>query len=397
MRYRVRSLAADGSIVAALHEARDAGELRARLSADGLAVLSVRPCRADWRRLRRAGGGRDAHLVFCDQLQTLLAAGISVPESLLALRDSESEADFRGVIGQLLAAVAGGQPLSAALAAQPADFPPILPALLKAAERTASLAEALARYTRYQRQLGEFRDRLWAAATYPLLLLAAGGAVVLFLLLYVVPRFTVVYRDVIGPLPWAARLLLAWGEFADGRAGLILGGLALLGLAALLAWQRATWRARLAGWAARLPGVGELLREIQLAHYFHSLGLLLAAGLPLTPALELSRDILAAGLRPAAAAVAGAVRAGSRLSAALAGNGLATPVALRLIQAGERSGRLAELLGQAAAFHDRRILHASEVLARLAGPLLMAAMGLLIGGIVVLLYLPIFQLAEGLN
>jgi len=397
MRYRVRSLGADGSVVTRLQEATGLAELRASLAAEGTAVLSVRPHWADRAVLRVSRPGHDRHLVFCDQLQTLLAAGISVPESLAALAASETEPQFRQVIGQLLAVVATGQSLSLALAAQPAHFPAILQSMLRAAERTGNLAEALERYGNYRRQLGELRDKLWAAATYPLLLLGAGGAVILFLMLYVVPRFAVVYRDVLGPLPWAARLLLAWGEFAGGRAALLLGALALIPLAVWLIWRRSAWRLALLRALAGLPGVGSLLHEIQLSHYFHSLGLLLAAGLPLARCLDLSRDILAENLRPAAGAVAASVREGRRLSAALEENALVTPVALRLIQAGERSGQLGELLGKAAAFHDRRVLHASEMLARFAGPLLMAAMGLLIGGIVVLLYMPIFQLAEGLG
>lgn len=397
MRYKVRSLATDGSVVSQFHDAASAAELRAHFAQDGTPVLSIRPHWPAWAGLRRTRAGHDRHLIFCDQLQTLLAAGISVPESLAALADSEDDPDFRQTIGQLLAAVATGQSLSAALTTQPAHFPAILQSMLKAAERTGNLAEALARYVSYRRQLGEFRDKLWAAATYPLLLLVAGGSVVLFLMLYVVPRFALVYRDVLGPLPWAARLLLAWGDFASGRAGAILGGLALIPASAVLVWRQAVWRARLAGWLGEAPGVGRLLREIQLSHYFHSLGLLLAAGLPLARALDLSRDILAVTLRPAAAAVATSVRQGMRLSVALSDHGLATPVALRLIQAGERSGQLGELLSRAAAFHDQRVLHASEILSRFAGPLLMAAMGLLIGGIVVLLYMPIFQLAEGLG
>ena len=397
MRYKVRSLAADGSVVSQVHDAASAAELRTRLAQEGTTLLSIRAHWLAWVGLRRTRGGHDRHLIFCDQLQTLLAAGISVPESLAALADSEDDPDFRQAIRQLLAEVATGQSLSAALASQPAHFPAILQSMLKAAERTGNLAEALARYVSYRRQLGEFRDKLWAAATYPLLLLIAGGCVVLFLMLYVVPRFALVYRDVLGPLPWAARLLLAWGDFASGRAGVILGGLALIPAGAVLVWRQAAWRARLMDWLGGLPGVGHLLREIQLSHYFHSLGLLLAAGLPLAKALDLSRDILAVTLRPAAAAVASSVREGRRLSVALADHGLVTPVALRLIQAGERSGQLGELLGRAAAFHDQRVLHASEMLSRFAGPLLMAAMGLLIGGIVVLLYMPIFQLAEGLG
>ena len=397
MRYRARIISSDGGIVSELHEGRRAEEVRARLVAAGAVVLSVRPAWPVFASGLSGAKDRDVHLVFCDQLRTLLEAGISVAESLAALRDSETDDDFRTVLSAILGDIESGQPLSAALARQSGQFPGILLSMLKAAEKTGALTDALARYGHFRRQFDEFRDKLWAAATYPLLLLGAGGCVVTFLMLYVVPRFSLVYRDLHGPLPWTARLLLAWGEFAEGRTSQLLVAFALTAALLVFIWRQPSWRAAIVARVARLPYFGDLFREVQLSHYFHSLGLLLTAGIPLHKALELGRDILAAGMREAAEAVAMTVRQGGRLSSGLERNGLATPVALRLIQAGERSGQLAEMLSRAALFHDRRILHATEMLSRIVGPALMALMGLLIGGIVVLLYMPIFQLAEGLT
>lgn len=360
-------------------------------------MLSVRPVLP----LSAVATGRsqrkETQLVFCDQLQTLLAAGISLPESLLALRESERDGRFRAVLAQALASLETGQPLSEALAVHNDYFSGILLSMIRAAERTGALADALGRYSRFQRQVDEFRSNLWTAATYPLLLLLAGGAVVLFLLLYVVPRFSVVYADMHGPLPWTARLLLAWGDFAAGRTGLILGVLAAGVVAIVMVLRSEMTRQALLAWFGRLPYLGLLLKEIQLAHYFRSLGLLLAAGIPLIQSLSLSRELLFPNLRSAAASVEAAVGQGERLSVCLDEHQLVTPVALRLVQAGERSGQLAAMLGQAADFHDRRVLRTTALISRLIGPALMAVMGLVIGGIVVLLYMPIFQLAEGLG
>ena len=396
MQFKIKTLAVNGHVLEEIVEGKGVAEVRAALLVAGRVVISVRPA---WTglRFRKGGKSREIQLIFCDQLKTLLLAGISIPESLQALRDSERDALFRAVLSDTMACVEMGQPLSQALAEHPEYFPSVLVSMLSSAEKTGALADALARYGNFQRQFDEFRNNLWAAATYPLMLLGAGGCVVLFLLFYVVPRFSLVYRDMHGPLPWTARMLLAWGDFADGRAGLLLiTAVLMLGfLAGLL--SRPEFRARFTARLEKLPWVGALFREIQLAHYFHGLSLLLNAGIPLSRSLELSRDLLSRGMRSASDAVSQSVVQGGRLSVGLERHGLVTPVALRLIQAGERSGQLGEMLSEAAAFHDRRILHTTTLLSRVAGPLLMALMGLLIGGIVVLLYMPIFQLADGLG
>lgn len=396
MRFRIKALSSDGGISSETQDGTTADEVRERLLASGRVVLSIRPVWST-QRLKTRSNTRETQLIFCDQLKTLLGAGISVPESLQALRDSERDPRFRAVLSDVIAGIETGQPLSAALSGHPEFFPNVLLSMLRSAEKTGALGEALARYSNFQRQFETFRDNLWAAATYPLILLGAGGCVVLFLMLYVVPRFSLVYRDMHGPLPWSARMLLAWGDFADGRAGMLLMLFMVTLTLGIVALYRPSSRQALLARLEKLPRLGTLFREIQLSHYFHSLSLLLSAGIPLARALELSRDLLYTRMRQDSDAVSAAVNQGMRLSSSLECNALATPVSLRLIQAGERSGQLSDMLGQAAAFHDRRILQTTTMLARIAGPLLMAVMGLLIGGIVVLLYMPIFQLADGLG
>lgn len=396
MQYLVKILLPSGRIAEEQQTGKSREAIHARVSAAGATVLSIRPDLAGFLKKRHKARGEN-QLVFCDQLQTLLSAGISLPESLLALRDSERDQTFRPALAAVLSELETGRSFSDALATQSDFFSGILLSMVRAAEKTGSLADALGRYARFQRQADEFRNALWTAATYPLMLLGAGGTVILFLMLYVVPRFATVYNDIHGTLPWSARLLLTWGEFAEGRGTLILVVfLAFMTLTVGLAFRRET-RQRLFEWLLKLPHVGIFLKEIQLAHYFHSLGLLLTAGIPLIQALDLSRGLLAESLRSAADGVHKMVREGGRLSAGLDMHQLTSPVALRLIQAGERSGQLGAMLKQAAEFHDQRIVRTTGLIARLIGPALMLLMGLVIGGIVVLLYMPIFQLAEGLG
>lgn len=395
MQFKTRILSSDGVPQGEVHEGSGEHDVRERLQASGKIVLSVRPVSTAWS-WHDHRAARERQLIFCEQLQTLLAAGISVPESLLALRDGERDERFRSILSDVLSDVAAGRPLSAALANHPTVFSTVLCAMLRSAEKTGTLSDSLGRYAVFQRQFETFRENLWAAATYPLLLLGAGSCVLLFLMLYVVPRFSMVYRDMHGPVPWTAQLLLVWGDFANGRSSSILISLAALILLALLLLNQVNSRQWIGRHIEHWPLIGPLLLEIRLSHYFHSLSLLLTAGIPLARALELSCSLLAVSMQDAAIRVSIAVSQGQRLSVSLEQNDLLTPVALRLLQAGERSGQLAKMLGEAAEFHDRGILRVTTIWSRLAGPLLMALMGLLIGGIVVLLYLPIFQLADGL-
>lgn len=391
MRFQLRALRPDGSLAILDLEAADEDAARLQASAAGLEPIALRR-----RRLARPPARLDLPL-FCDQTLTLLAAGISLRDAMETLAAQETRAD----IGALLAAIAQGlrqgQALSQTLAAQPSHFPPLLVAMLRAAERSSALEDALGRYANFHRQVDALRSQLLAALAYPAMLLGAGSLVILFLLFHVVPRFAQIYNDMHGPLPWAAQLLLVWGSFVHDHGVLALGLIGGLGSALVAPIAHAPWRQRLLAHAARLPRLGAWLRLVDLARAYRSLGLLLRAGIPLPAAMDLVADLLPATARQQLAAAQAEVRQGRRLSQALADHGLATPVASRLVQAGERSGQLGEMLEQAAAFHDDEIARATELASKLLGPVLMLLMGLFIGGVVILLYLPIFQLAEGLG
>jgi general secretion pathway protein F len=156
-------------------------------------------------------------------LLALLAAGIPLAEALAALAEKETRAGVREVLLGLGEGLREGRTLSLALAARPQAFPDLYVATIRAAERTSDLAQALARYIDYQRQLALVRGKLVSAAVYPALLLLVGGAVMLFLLLFVVPRFAQVFETV-GELPWMSQLLLQWGQLMQAHAPLVGGG-----------------------------------------------------------------------------------------------------------------------------------------------------------------------------
>jgi len=238
------------------------------------------------------------------------------------------------------------------------------------------------------------RARLIAAAVYPAMLVAAGFSVMLFLLVYVVPRFAGLLDGVGGQLPAASEALITIGRstgahpWATVAAGLIIAVLPFV--AARVRALRAV--ATEALWS--LPALGAKLRLLALARLYRTASMLLDAGVPLVAALHTAQGVVSPRLRAALGDATEAVSRGERLSSALEAAGLVTPVSRQMIRVGERSGALGAMLGQAAAFYDEELSRLSDLVTRLVNPLLMLLMGGLIGGVIVLMYLPIFQLVE---
>ncbi len=332
--------------------------------------------------------------LFSQELAVLLDAGIALLEALNTLREKESHETVRLALDGVIQAVEQGQPLSAAMRQQPQAFDELVCAIVAANERTGQLSAALAQHSRYLAWVESLRAKLMAACVYPVMLLGVGSAVILFLLFYVLPRFAGILDGLGNDLPWASRALIQFGQNAGAHPGLALGGIAALCLAALALWRHPALRQALQASLWTLPGLGPRLRVLALARLYRSLAMLLASGVPVLASLRIVQDVVAAPWRPAVAAAAAQVERGERLSEALEAQDLATPVARRMVRVGERSGEVAAMLERAAAFHDEEAQRLTELLTRAINPALMLIMGILIGGIVVLMYLPIFQLVE---
>jgi general secretion pathway protein F len=377
-------------------QAEHAQAVSAALGVAPAQLLSVQPLdsadaapASSWRRAPRF----DLRL-FCQELAVLLQAGIPLLESLQTLREKEGTGAAIGPLSVVMAALREGQPVSVALGRAPQAFDPLFLALVAASEQNGQLATTLRDHAAYLAWSGALADRLRAALVYPLLLLAAGGAVILFLLLYVLPRFAGVFDGLGRELPTASRWLIDLGVLAAAHPALAIGLALLLPALAMVVGRWPAARAAAVGWSWQLPGLGARLRLVALARLYRTLGLALAAGVPAPAALRLQQAVLSAPLRPALARVLQGVTSGQRLSQCMQHEGLATPVALRMLRVGESSGELPAMLARAAAFHDDEIARLSDLVTRLINPVLMLVMGVVIGGIVVLMYLPIFTLME---
>jgi general secretion pathway protein F len=395
MQFAVRTLAPDMRIASVLVDAIDEADARRQVEARGLFVSAIEPVQAPL--LRRQRGGKLSLVLFSQELLALLTAGLGIVEGLEALLEKEASPATRGVLERLLAGLREGKRLSTVMAAQPALFPPLYVGIVRAAEGTSDLPRALERYIEYQQRIDTVRAKVVSASIYPAILLLVGGGVSIFLMSYVVPRFAEVYQGAGRNLPWMSRLMLDWGQFAGRHAGGLLIGFAAFVTIAAWAIRRALKQGGAARLLAKLPGIGERARVYELSRLYLTLGMLNEGGITLVNAIDTVQGMVSPGVASGLKAARAAIEAGRPLSDAFEANGLTTPISLRMLRVGERTGAMGTMLTRSAAFYDGEIGRWIDRFTRTFEPLLMAAIGLVVGAIVVLLYMPIFDLAGDMS
>lgn len=400
MQYDVRALSSDNLITELTVDARDETDARQQVEARGLFAAVITPARRPLLSAMRVGSrnaGRLPLVLFSQELLALLNAGLSIVEGLEALLEKESNEATRSVLMRLLTGLREGKRFSRVLAEQPDLFPPLYVGIVKAAEGTSDLPRSLSRYIDYQQRIDSIRSKLISASIYPLILLVVGGGVTLFLIGYVVPRFAVVYHGAGRELPWLSQLLLQWGQFAANHTKVLFSCIAAGLLLMVGGLRHLALRGGMAQVIARFPGIHERARIYELSRLYLTLGMLLEGGIPIVPAMDTVSHMVSTGIKIGLTAATESIQAGTPLSVAFEQNQLTTPISLRMLRVGERSGELGQMLTQSAAFYDGEISRWIDRFTRSVEPLLMAAIGLVVGAIVVLLYMPIFDLAGSLS
>jgi general secretion pathway protein F len=334
----------------------------------------------------------DADLLV-QELHALIGAGLTLIESLETLIEKERRAIIRTVYERLLADLHRGHRLSFALRAQRDRFPALLSGIVEAAENTGDLVAALDRYLTYAQSIRAVRQKIISATIYPCILLVLGVIVVIFLMGWVVPRFAAVYRTSGRDIPWGSQLLLQWGQMVAEHPLPVGFVAALVLLALVLGIARLARDGDLRVLGRIVPGATRWLELMTLSRLYLTLGLLLKGGLPIQQSLSLSRSVLPGAHGARLDEVNRCISEGLPLSDSLASVGLSSAVGARFIRAGERSGQIPEMLQRAAQYHDAETTKWVDVFSKVFEPLLMVAIGLVIGLIVLLLYIPVFDLA----
>jgi general secretion pathway protein F len=395
MRFELKAIGPEGRVELLDFQATDQASAVREIEERGYTVLSVRSkaLLAPW----RGAGERFPLVLFSQELRVLLGAGLPLVEAVETLAQKERREEFRTVLERIGELLREGRPFSVALEQFPQCFSALYVATVRAAERTSDLAPALGRYVAYAVQLEAIRKRVVNASIYPLLLICVGGLVALFLLFYVVPRFGHIYEERGADLPFFSRVLLGWGRAVDAHGPIVLASLVVLIAALFYVFRVTALKTRIGDALWRLPAIGERLKVYQLARFYRTIGMLLRGGTPLVTALDMSAELLHPLLRERLAAARRAISEGRAVAPSLDAAGLTTPVALRMLAVGEKSGNMGDMMEQVAVFHDEELARWVDWFTRLFEPILMALIGLVIGVIVILMYMPIFELAGGIE
>jgi type IV pilus assembly protein PilC len=392
---------ADGSGKVFLHvePAESMTEARQKLADRGLFVYNVRP-RAGllgqlFGRKRQKPVDANDFLVFNQQLNTLIKAGIPILKALDLLSERAAAEGLRPVLGEVRRLVREGTPLSEALEQQ-GVFPKVYTVSILAGEKSGNLSGVLEYYITYQRVTTGFRKKLIATLIYPIMLICAATGIVIYLVSAVIPKFAGLYSDLNITLPQATRILIA---ITVTYRPYLLATFALLVViaAAVFAWSQSDEgglsmeRIRM-----RLPLIGETITKFQFAQFCRTLSTLLAGGTPLVQAMETAggaiRSRLISGTITHGAQL---VREGQSLHSSLSSTGLVPDLALEMIEVGEASGSLSPMLASVAEFYEDDVNTQLANLVAFIEPAILIFMAILIAFILVALYLPMFSLSAG--
>ncbi|RMG16945.1 MAG: type II secretion system F family protein [Planctomycetota bacterium] len=379
-------------------EARDPADAATRLRKRGLHPVELTSVAAP----RRAAGVRSGgelwlrsgdKVLFLSQLALMLRSGLTLLHALDALAERAERAALRALAGRLRDAVVRGQALSEALASERL-FPPLLAHLVRTAESTGRLDEALRRAAESIERRAALRFQVLTSLTYPAIVLLVSGGVFWFLTARVVPRIARFLAGRGVELPWTTALLVDISEVVTGYGPWITGACAAACVTLLCAYRTRRGRFLLDGATLRVPLVGGVLRAASLAHFGRTLSVLLRSGLPMLQALEaLGPTVRNQSVARSLARAAEAVRRGASLSAALAGPGL-TPLAEQVIAVGERTGALDDVLEELAAHYEVLVQRRLKTLASLVEPALLLVVGGLVGLVYISFFHAVFQLAR---
>ena len=401
MEFRCRLVTAAGEIVEGTYVAESEARLRHDFEAQGLHVLSLR------KRTALTGGSlfpkrrKVSHhefLVFNQEFATLLKAGMPLVQSIDLLRHQVVNPVFRGVLDDVHEKVRGGVALSDAFSDHGDLFPRVYTASLLAGERSGNLDAILRRYVVYEKVIDTVRRRTISALIYPLILIVLAVGLVGVIVLRVVPAFSDFYASFDAELPLSTRIILGVSNIAREQYVLVTA-IVMIASAAFAAWiRRPGQRARFDHVVLTIPFIGPTARKFVTAQMARTLATLLGGGIPLVNSLEVTaRSVSNHHMAKELDVVTQRVREGEGLAASLTARAVVPDVALKMIEVGESTGSLQDMLSSLADFYDEEVETSVGRFVTLIEPALLVLMGVVIAVLVLALYMPLFQLSNVVN
>ena len=393
---------ARGAIHQQVAEAASEKELRDRFSQQGFLIYSIKPRfethgAANSLKTRGKSINIEKFLIFNQQFVTLIRAGLPILKALDLLSDRLTDPKLSKHIAGVREEIRNGALLSDAFARQ-GVFPPIYVTTVLAGERSGSLGEVLERFITYQKLALSVRKKLLVSLLYPAVLVFLVICLIVFLVTYVVPNFAVLYATMDAQLPAPTRILIAIGTTARNYV--------LLGFAALVAaifgfryWSRTpAGGERVDRFLLKIPVAGEVWLKYQVAQFSRVLGTLLIGGIPLLQALDTAADSLGTQvLKKVLADAVKLVREGQALSQSLRKTKIFPSLSLDMIEVGESTGALPQMLTSVAEFYEEDVSNSVTAALSLIEPVIMIVMGIFVAFVLISLYLPIFSLADSVH
>ena len=402
MEFRCRLGTPGGEIIEGVYVADSEDRLRREFEEKGLYVLAIqRAGRLAFGSLALPTRSRIAtreFLVFNQELATLLKAGMPLVQSLDILRQRVSNPVFKSVLNDVYDRVRAGSSLSESFEAHGAMFPGVYTASLMAGEKSGNLEQVIRRYVAYVKVVEGVRRKVISALIYPAVLLSLSVVVVGILVLRVVPQFSGYYEQFGQELPLSTRVIVAVSSYATAyfSAFVVLVAAVAVGIWAWL--KRPGERERVDRWILRLPLLGSVARKFATSQASRTLATLLGGGIPLVNAIDVSaRSIKNRYMARELHKASQQVREGRALAAAMTDSGAFPDVALKMVEVGEQTGALQEMLNSLSDFYDEEIETNLDRFVTLVEPILLIIMGIVIAGLLLALYMPLFNLSNALR
>jgi type IV pilus assembly protein PilC len=388
---------ASGRVFQQTETAQSKEEARQKLADQGFYVFSINNHVDLLKQLTRSRGAirSEDFLVFNQQFNTLVRAGLPILKALDLLAERAAAPKLRPILLDVRDRVRNGALLSEALAAQ-GSFPPVYITVISAGERSGDLTGVLDRYIAYLRTSSGFRNKLITTMIYPIVLVCFACAVVTYFVVYALPQFADLYRQLDIALPWATRMLLA---IADPLRSyfIVFAIVAAICAAAVFVWTRSEKGAvSIDRFKPKVPVMGDIWLKTQIAQFVRTLSTLLGGGSPLVPALHTAAEAIGSRLFSSSILQsADRVKEGRSLHASLAETGLMPGLALEMIEVGEASGALTPMLSSLAEFYEEEVGNRLQRALSYIPIVILVVMAVVVGFIVISIYLPMFSLQVG--
>ena len=399
MEFRCRLASPNGEIVEGVYIADNEARLRHDLEEKGLFVLALQPKHAiagvSLQLPQRKGINTREFLVFNQELATLLKAGMPLVQSLDLLKRRVTAPAFRQVLDDVHEKVRSGTALSDAFEAHQGLFPRVYTASLLAGERSGNLDAMLRRYVEYTKIIATVKRKTVSALVYPAILISLALVLVTIIVLKVVPAFADFYGTFGAELPLSTRVIVAVSEFLRSQFLLVIGGL-IAGVIAVVAWVRQPGQqSRFDHLVLKLPMLGNVAKKFATSQMARTLATLLGGGLPLVNALDIAaKSVGNKYMAQQLGIVSLRVREGESFAAALDARHVFPEVAVKMAEVGESTGALQDMLNTVADFYDEEIATTMDRFVTLVEPTLLVVMGIVIAGLLLALYMPLFQLSS---